>query len=223
MENAGGLGRHLAQWLIARGESVVGMPAAATSCVRELSRGGRRKNDRTDAAAAATVACLQGDGRDVEPEDHTTALAPLDERRVNPARTGVRTVHQLHALLRDLLPGGAPTQLSADPAATLLRAVRPVGDVEAVRKDIAWDLVAEIRKLDKQLTDNAARMQSLVEASGSALTDTPGIGPVRAARLIGRTRRAHRFPTSAAFANYAGATSVEIARAEGPPPALPLR
>jgi hypothetical protein len=62
-------GRHLAQWLIARGESVVDVPAAATSRARELSRGGRRKNDQIDAAAAATVACLQRDGRDVEPED----------------------------------------------------------------------------------------------------------------------------------------------------------
>ncbi|MEV0695480.1 IS110 family transposase [Streptomyces sp. NPDC050388] len=214
VENANGLGRHLAQWLIARGESVVDIPAAATSRVRELSRGGRRKNDQIDAAAAATVACLQGDGRDVEAEDHTTALALLDERRVNLAQARVRTVNQLHALLRDLLPGGAPTQLSADLAARLLRSVRPAGDVETVRKDIAWDLVAEIRKLDKQLTDNAARMQSLVEASSSTLMDTPGVGPVMAARLIGRTRRAHRFPTSAAFANYAGAAPVEIASAD---------
>ncbi|MFF1504867.1 transposase, partial [Streptomyces sp. NPDC058316] len=82
VENANGLGRHLAQWLIARGESVVDVPAAATSRVRELSRGGRRKNDRIDAAAAATVAYLQGEGRDLAPEDHTTALALLDERRV---------------------------------------------------------------------------------------------------------------------------------------------
>ncbi|MFF4796555.1 transposase [Streptomyces sp. NPDC001276] len=203
----------LAQWLIARGENIVDVPAAATSRVRELSRGGRRKNDQIDAAAAATVACLQADGRDVEPEDHTTALALLDERRVNLAQARVRTVNQLHALLRDLLPGGAPTQLSADLASKLLRSVRPAGDVEAIRKDIAGELVAEIRKLDKQLTDNAARTQSLVEASGSALMDTPGIGPVMAARLIGRTRRAHRLPTSAAFATYAGAAPVETASA----------
>lgn len=129
MENANGLGRHLAQWLVARGESVVDVPAAATSRVRELSRGGRRKNDRIDAAAAATVAYLQGEGRDLAPEDHTTALALLDERRVNLAQARVRTVNQLHALLRDLLPGGAPTQLSADLAAKLLRSVRPASAI----------------------------------------------------------------------------------------------
>ncbi|WP_409470609.1 IS110 family transposase [Streptomyces sp. HC307] len=214
VENANGLGRHLAQWLIARGERVVDVPAAATSRVRELSRGGRRKNDQIDAAAAATVAYLHGDSREVGAEDHTTALALLDERRVNLAQARVRTVNQLHALMRDLLPGGAPAQLSADQAATLLRAVRPTGDVEKVRKDLARDLVAEIRTLDKRLTENSARMQALVEAADSTLMSTPGIGPVMAARLIGRVGRASRFPTAAAFANYAGAAPVEIASAD---------
>jgi transposase len=61
VENARGLGRHLAQWLAARGEHVVDVPSTATARVRELSRGGRRKNDVIDAAAAAAVAVLQGD------------------------------------------------------------------------------------------------------------------------------------------------------------------
>ncbi|MFE9312863.1 transposase [Streptomyces sp. NPDC006706] len=47
VENANGLGRHLAQWLIARGESVVDVPAAATSRVRELSRGGGARTTRS--------------------------------------------------------------------------------------------------------------------------------------------------------------------------------
>ncbi len=87
VENADGPGRHLAQWLIARGESVVDVLAAATSRVRELSRRGRRKNGQIGAAATATATCPQG----VEPEDHTTALALLDELRVNLAKARVRT------------------------------------------------------------------------------------------------------------------------------------
>ncbi|MGW5383089.1 IS110 family transposase, partial [Nocardia sp. NPDC003963] len=62
VENADGLGRHLARWLIARGETVLDVPTTATARVRELSRGGRRKNDRIDAAGAACVAALQGEG-----------------------------------------------------------------------------------------------------------------------------------------------------------------
>jgi transposase len=58
VENARGLGCHLAQWLIARDEQVEDVPATAAARVRELSRGGRRKNDVIDAAAAASVAAL---------------------------------------------------------------------------------------------------------------------------------------------------------------------
>ncbi len=43
VENASGLGHHLTQWLISRGEAVVDLPSTATARVRELSRGGRRK------------------------------------------------------------------------------------------------------------------------------------------------------------------------------------
>lgn len=63
LENARGLGRHLAQWLVAREEQVEDVPCTATARVRELSRGGRRKNDVIDAAAAASVAALAGDAR----------------------------------------------------------------------------------------------------------------------------------------------------------------
>lgn len=35
VENANGLGRHLAQWLVARGESVVDVPPSATSRIPE--------------------------------------------------------------------------------------------------------------------------------------------------------------------------------------------
>jgi transposase len=41
VENARGLGAHLGQWLLARGEAVEDVPSAATARVRELSRGGR--------------------------------------------------------------------------------------------------------------------------------------------------------------------------------------
>jgi transposase len=214
VENANGLGRHLSQWLLARGELVLDVPASATARVRQLSRGGGRKNDAIDAAAAATIAALHGDARTVTPEDHTTALALLDERRVNLAQARVRTINQLHALLRDLLPGGAPVQLSATEASTLLRRVRPAGPVETIRKQLARDLLNELRRLDAQLADNAGQLRRHVEASDSTLMDTAGIGPVMAARLIARTGRIDRFATAAAYANYCGTAPIEIASAD---------
>ena len=63
VENARGRGCRLSQWLVAQGEIVLDASTAATARVRELSRDGRRKNDAIDAAAAASVAVLQGDAR----------------------------------------------------------------------------------------------------------------------------------------------------------------
>jgi transposase len=121
IENAYGLGHHLAVWLLGLGEVVVDIPTTATARVRELSRGGRRKNDRIDAAAAASVAALQGDARNVYPETTADSLALMDERRVNLSHSRTRTVNQLHALLRDLMAGGAPTSRTPVSATAALR------------------------------------------------------------------------------------------------------
>jgi transposase len=85
--------RQLAQWLAARGEQVDDVPCTATARVRELSRGGRRKNDVIDAAAAASVAVLAGDATPILVEDASAVLALLDERRANLAAhlSGSRT------------------------------------------------------------------------------------------------------------------------------------
>jgi transposase len=214
VENARGLGRHLAQWLVARGESVDDVPSTATARIRELSRGGRRKNDVIDASAAASVAALHGDANPVVADDLTTVLALLDERRDNVITQRTRLINQLHALLRDLVPGGAPTDLTAVVASRLLTSVRPVGPVEAARKQLARDLVADIRDADQRLKTLTAQIAATVAEQGSTLPTVDGIGPVTAGRLLGRTRRASRFVNTSAFANYAGVAPVEVASAD---------
>ena len=213
VENARGLGRHLAQWLTARGEHVVDVPSTATARVRELSRGGRRKTDVIDAAAAAAVAVLQGDATPVLTEDASTVLALLDERRDNVITQRTRLVNQLHALLRDLLPGGARTDLTAAAAAQLLTRVRPAGPVEIARKQLARDLAGEIREADQRLKTLTRQIGTVVAGTGSRLTSVDGVGPVIAGRLLGRVRHASRFCSSAAFASYCGVAPVEVASA----------
>jgi transposase len=188
--------------------------STATARVRELSRGGHHKNDTLDAAATASVAALHGDDAPVAAEDATTVLAMLDERRLNLTQQRTRTVNQLHAPLRELLPGGAPTNLTASQAAAILARIRPASAAERTRKDLARDLVADVRLLDDRLKNNQQRMQDAVAESCSTLTDIVGVGPVVAARLLGRTGPASRFPTSAAFAVYAGVAPIEIASAD---------
>jgi hypothetical protein len=75
-----------------------------------------------------------GAANPVVAEDLTTVLALLDERRDNVITQRTRLINQLHALLRDLVPGGAPVNLTALVASTLLTTVRAAGAVEAARK-----------------------------------------------------------------------------------------
>ena len=132
----------------------------------------------------------------------------------------VRSVNQLHALLRDLVAGGAPTALNrrgrcrAAGAAALLRKIRPATPVQRTRKQLAWDLVREIRSLDAALESITERMIEALAARPTRLVDIDGIGPVLAARLVGRCGRASRFPTADAFASYAGTAPVEASSGE---------
>ena len=135
-------------------------PSTATARVRELSRGSRRKTDVIDAAAAASVAALHGDAAVVAGEDHTTVFAMLEERRANLAAQRVRVANQLHAVLRDLVPGGAALAITAKSASTMLRSVRPASPCEQVRKELAHDLVRDLRTVDAYLADVEQRMSA---------------------------------------------------------------
>ena len=53
------------------------------------------------------------------------ALRLLSERREDLVAERTRALKRLHALLRDLVPGGVAGKLSADRAARILRSVRP--------------------------------------------------------------------------------------------------
>ena len=68
VENAGGLGRHLAGRLAASGESVVDVPPKLSARVRVLSTGNARKNDELDALATALAASRNERLAQVDPE-----------------------------------------------------------------------------------------------------------------------------------------------------------
>ena len=89
-------------------------------------------------------------------------LRTLIAQRQKMVRLTTTARNRLHAVLRDLLPGGAPTGLSADKAAALMKGVRPVTATDNCRRDIARDLLADLRRLDRQVKDNEAEMREAV-------------------------------------------------------------
>jgi transposase len=66
-----------------------------------------------------------------------------------------------------------------------------------------------IRTLERKIEDLNGRIEAEVEASGTALTEIFGIGPMLAARIIGTVGNVARFPTKAHFASYSGTAPAE--------------
>jgi transposase len=153
IEGAAGLGRLLAQQLVAAGERVVDVPSALAARARVLARGHGRKTDGIDARSVAVVAQHRSDLLTVAADDHTAVLRLLSDRRDELTGERRRTVNRLHRVLRDLRPGGAPRQLSADRATRLLTAIRPASAVDLERKAIARQLIADVRRLDRALLE----------------------------------------------------------------------
>jgi len=216
VENAGGLGRHLAVRLAAAGEPVVDVPPKLSARVRVLSSfaGNARKNDGLDALAIALAASRNERLADVDPETASEAMRLLSERRDDLVAERTRALNRLHGLLRDLVPGGVTGKLSADRAARILRGIRPRGASSRVRRRLASEILLDVRTLDRKIADLNERIEAEVEASGTALTQIFGVGPILAATIIGAVGSVARFPTKAHFASYSGTAPVEASSGE---------
>jgi len=209
VENAGGLGRYLAGRLAGSGESVVDVPPKLSARVRVLSSGNARKNDGLDALATALAASGNERLAAVDPEAASEVLRLLSERREDLVAERTRALNRLHGLLRDLVPGGIAGTLSVDRASRILRGIRPQGSSSRVRRRLASEVLRDVRTLDRKIADLNRRIEAEIEASGTALTQIFGIGPILAARIIGTVGDVGRFPTKAHFASYSGTAPVE--------------
>jgi transposase len=210
MENARGLGRHLAVRLAATGEAVVDVPPKLSARVRVLSSGNARKNDGLDALATALAASRNERLAAMDPDADSEVLRLLSERREDLVAERTRALNRLHGLLRDLLPGGVAGKLSAERAARILRGMRSQGCAsDGLRRRLASEILRDVRTLDRKIADLNGRIEAEVEASGTTLTQIFGVGPILAATILGTVGDVGRFPTKAHFASYAGTAPVE--------------
>jgi hypothetical protein len=161
VEGCNGIGRHIAQRLVADGETVLDVPAKLSARARVFSTGQGRKTDPVDAHSVAVAALRTKGLRQVVVDDATVALRLLADRRDGLGRARTNTVNRLHKLLLELLAGGAKKALSALQARALLATVRPRDIVGRTRRQLAAELITELAVIDKKIKTADAQRRLL--------------------------------------------------------------
>ncbi|MFP5308040.1 MAG: IS110 family transposase [Actinomycetes bacterium] len=209
VENANGLGRLLSRQLAARGERVVDVPASLAARARKLSGHSGKKTDAFDARSVVIAARHHGRLRQVTVDQDADVLRLLLARRGRLVEARKRTINQLHAVLTELVEGGAKADLSPNGASKLLARSRPATDVDALRKQVAHELLGDWRRLDRQLKTATEDLTAAVAATGTTLVDIPGIGAVGAATILSIVGDVRRLPTEGHFAAFTGTAPLE--------------
>jgi transposase len=209
IESAGGLGYLLAQQLVDAGEHVVDVPATLAARIRVLDTTRSNKNDPNDARSVA-IAALRSPGlRAVQRADHTELLRLLSKRNHDLGRMRTRLICRLHAAFADLRPGGISKEMYASDAERFLESYEPETAVEHARKELATELLDDVRRIDAQLKASHRRIKLAVQASGTTLMELYGIGPILACGILGHTGDVSRFAGRDQFAAYNGTAPVE--------------
>jgi transposase len=215
VEGCAGIGRHIAQRLVADGETVLDVPAKLSARVRVFDTGQGRKTDPVDAHSVAVAGLRSPGPRTVAADDAMVVLRLLVDRRDELGRARTETISRLHHLLLELIPGGAKKFLTRGQASYLLRtAPAPVGIVAQTRHDLVRELIDELTVIDAKIRAADKQLRQLVTAAGSCLRDLNGIGPSGAARLIGDVADIGRFRSVAHFASWNGTAPIEASSGE---------
>jgi transposase len=209
VEGAGGVGKQLAQRLVADGETVIDVPPKLSTRVRAMTTGHGRKTDPTDARAVAIVALRNTNLTHVLADDETVALRLLSERRRDLVRSRTQAVSRLHQVLMELIPSGASRNLTATKAKQLLATVRPRDVAGKARRQLAADYIDDVVVLDRKLKAVEARIKEAVDATGTTLTEIVGVGHVTAAMILGEVGNVARFPSNNHFASYTGTAPLD--------------
>ena len=210
VEGAAGLGRLLAQQLVAAGERVLDVQPKLASRVRLLQAGDTNKNDPNDARSVAVAALRSKTAQPVMAEDYPAVLKVWSKRHRDLARLRNQVACRLHAVLCDLFPGGHPKEISAAQAARILDQASPSGAADRARAELAAQFLEDMRRLDAQLRDTRKKLAAAVRASGTTLIEVFGVGPVIAGTITGDIADVSRFPGRDHFASYNGTAPVEV-------------
>ena len=209
VEGCNGVGKHLAQRLVAAGETVLDVSTRRASLVRVFAGGNGRKNDDVDAEAVALVGLRTPGLPEVGRDDRTVALRLLSNRRAELVAMRTQAVCRIHRDLVALLPGGAPRALTVSKARELLKKVRPRDEVGRLRRQLIVTQIADLAAIDRRLAESDRAIRELVGDTPTTLAGLFGVGPVTIARVLGEVGDVARFRSRHHFASYNGTAPVD--------------
>ena len=209
IEGCQGIGRHVANRLLAEGEQVVDIPPKLSARARVFATGQGRKTDATDAHSVALVGTRMSGLRPVVNDEQLAVLRVLVDRRRSLGEEHTRKMSQVHHLLLELIPGGAKKDLSAAQAKKLLATVRPRDAAGKTRRRVAAELIADLERIYQRKRAANKELTALVAATGTTLMDLNGIGPSGAARLLVEVGDITRFPDKNHFGSWTGTAPID--------------
>ena len=210
VEGCNGIGRHIAQRLVADGETVLDVPAKLSARARVFATGQGRKTDPVDAHSVAVAALRTNGLRQVAVDDATVALRLLVDRRDELGRARTESVNRLHQLLLELVPGGAKKFLSAaaGPRPAQHRAARVTSSADPPPAGLRADHRTRRHRQEDQ--DRQRRNSpNWSQPPAARLQELHGIGPSGAARLLGDIGDIGRFASRAHFASWNGTAPID--------------
>ncbi|WP_459976045.1 IS110 family RNA-guided transposase [Nocardioides pyridinolyticus] len=209
VEGCNGIGHYIAIRLLAGSEQVLDVPPKLSARARVFATGQGRKTDATDAHSVALVATRMAGLRPVVDDEQLAVLRVLVDRRRSLGEDHTRIVSQVHALLLELIPGGAKRDLSAAQARKLIATIRPHDAAGKTRRRVASELIGDLERIHARKKAADKELRVLLAATGTSLLDLHGIGPSGAARLLVEVGDITRFPNRHHFASWNGTAPID--------------
>jgi transposase len=209
IEGCNGVGKYVAQRLVADGERVLDVSTRRAALVRVFAGGNGRKTDDTDAHSIARVGVNSTDLPEVRPDEMTVTLRLLSNRRNELVTRRIQVVCRIHRDLVVLLPGGARRSLTAKKAKAIIARVRPRDDIGKLRRRLVVELIDELVRVDRNIKDIDRDIAEAVRRAPTRLTRLYGVGNVTAARVLGEVVDVARFRWRHHFASYNGTAPID--------------
>jgi len=224
IEGASGLGRQLAEFLVSQGLDVRDVPAHRTARRQRGRHEG--KSDLLDAhrIAAETqtndaLACAFKQAEPAAPDSVRDQICLWHNARTSLRKIRVQLIGELDSLIHDLpeqvrhaMPARASVRARINAIAELDRS--SISDpVQLLRLELIDSRIAMLRDVLHQDKVAASQLATLVEETGSTLTDIPGIAARAAAEILVETGDIRRF-TEGGFARFTGTAPIPASSGE---------